>query len=137
MRGGWQRERSPEKRRLAQPDVMVRARREAPYPLRPLQTVLVDREVVVGLGTIGAAGHLSHRPASCRGVRGLKLDYSAMRKLNEEGPRLPKAAKERDDILWAVFSTHIRLTNLPDTIGAPQSGECVGIVVIHCVGELS
>src|SRR6202049_1399504 len=114
MRGGWQRERSPEKRRLAQPDVMVRARREAPYPLRPLQTVLVDREVVVGLGAIGAAGHLSHRPASCRGVRGLKLDHSAMRKLNEERPRLPKAAKERDDLRSTVRPAHVGLTNLPD-----------------------
>src|ERR1700686_4841376 len=99
--------------------------------------VLVDREVVIGLGAIGAAGHLSHRPASCRGVRGLKLDHPAMRKLNEEGPRLPKAAKERDDLRSADRSTHIGLTNLPDGIGAPESGESVGIVIIHGVGEPS
>src|ERR1700685_2540910 len=98
--------------------------------------ILIDREVVIGFGTIGAAGHLSHRPASCRGVRGLKLDHSAMSKLNEEGPRLPKAAKERDDLRAAVRSTHIGLANLPDGIGTPQSGESVGIAIIHGVGEL-
>jgi len=103
----------------------------------PLQTVLVDREVVVGLGAIGAAGDLSHRPPGCRDVRGLKLYYSAMRKLNEEGPRLAEAAKESDDFRSAVRSTHIGFANLPDGIGAPESGECVGIVIIHGVGELS
>jgi len=60
-----------------------------------------------------------------------------MRKLNKEGPRLPKAAKECNDFRSAVRSTHIGLTDLPDGIGAPESGECVGIVIIHGVGELS
>ena len=60
-----------------------------------------------------------------------------MRKLNEESPRLPKAAKESDDLCSTVRSTHIGLTNLPDDIGVPESRECVGIVVIHGVGELS
>jgi hypothetical protein len=60
-----------------------------------------------------------------------------MRELDEEGPRLPKAVKESDDLGSAARSTHIRLTNLPDGIGGPESRERVGIVVIHGVGELS
>jgi hypothetical protein len=60
-----------------------------------------------------------------------------MCKLNKEGPRLPKAAKESDDLLSAVRSTHIGLTNLPDRIRMPESRECVGIVVIHRVRKLS
>jgi hypothetical protein len=60
-----------------------------------------------------------------------------MRKLNEERPLLPEAAKESDDLGSTVRSTHIGLTNFPDGIGGPESRECVGIVVIHGVGELS
>jgi hypothetical protein len=66
----------------------------------------------------------------------LKLDYSAMRKLNEEGPRLPKTAKEGDDLLSATRTTCKRLTNLPEGSGAPENRECLGTIVVHGVGEL-
>jgi hypothetical protein len=59
-----------------------------------------------------------------------------MRKLNEEGPRLPKTAKEGDDLLSAACSAYIGLTNLPEGSAAPENRECVGIVVVHGVGEL-
>jgi hypothetical protein len=59
-----------------------------------------------------------------------------MRKLNEEGPRLSKTAKEGDDLLSAARAAYIGLTNLPEGRGAPKSRECVGIIVVHGIGEL-
>src|ERR1700693_298307 len=137
LRASWQRERSPDKRRLVQPDVVVRTRGESPYLLSALQSDFVDRKVVVRLGTIGAASHFSHRPACGGCARRLKLDHAAMRELNEERPRLPQTLKERANLRSPIRPAHIGLANFPDGVGSPQSAERLGIVVVHGVGELS
>lgn len=46
------------------------------------------------------------------------INVGVTRKLNEEGPRLTKAAKEGDDLRSAVRSSHIGLTNFPDAMGS-------------------
>src|ERR1700690_287352 len=111
LRTSWQQERSPDKRRLVQPDVVVRTRGESPHLLSALQSVLVDRKVVVGLGTIGAASHFSHRPACGGCARRLKLDHAAMRELNEERPRLPQTFKKCANLRSPIRPLHQRPPN--------------------------